>query len=163
MLQRYAYLFDSAKEEILSKAEEKLMESEEYFTIAQKNKSWAFGNAIRIIRQIQKIKQYELAEKVSKDERALRSLEAELTDVSVEQAMLFAKVFNVEVNLIYELAKDQGKINNVVHTAKRDGIVVNQGQTEASQDILSQWIKDLEHRVHNLETTRHQQQEKKDH
>jgi hypothetical protein len=59
----------------------------------------------------------------------------------------------VDFTLIYEVAKEQVPFHNIVHEAKRDSIVVNQGADlgKGLVDHLLSRIEILEDRVKELE------------
>ncbi len=57
------------------------------------------------------------------------------------------------ITLIYEMAKEQVPLQNIVHEAKRDGIVVNQSQDAGKGvfEYLINRIETLEKRISALE------------
>jgi hypothetical protein len=87
------------------------------------------------------------------DERSLREIEADRTHVSAEQVENFASFYKVDVKVIYELAKEQVPLQNIVHEAKCDGIVVNQNPdaNKGLVEYLMSKIDRLEQRLGDLE------------
>ncbi len=122
------------------------------FILPQNSDTMNFGKALKTIRLVKGLNQKEAANLVHMDDRTLRDIEADKTRISAEQVELFASIYKVDITLIYEMAKEQVPLQNIVYEAKRDGIVVNQGQ-ELSKgvDYLLLRIEGLETRVKELE------------
>lgn len=86
--------------------------------------------------------------------RTLREIESERRHLSADEVQIFSEVYKIDVKLIYEMAQDKVPLQNIVYEAKRDGIVVNNGQGadyEHSFEYLLIKIKGLEDRVAALE------------
>ncbi len=112
-----------------------------------------FGKALKTVRLIKGMSQKEAAGLLHIDDRTLRDIEADKTRVTAEQVEQFAAVYLVDITLIYEMAKEQVPLQNIVHEAKRDGIVVNQNQDVGKGIIeyLMSRVETLEARVRQLE------------
>ena len=87
-----------------------------------------FGKALKTVRLVKGLSQKEAATLVHMDDRTLRDIEADKTRITAEQVEHFASIYKVDITLIYEMAKELVPLQNIVYEAKRDGIVVNQGQ-----------------------------------
>jgi tripartite-type tricarboxylate transporter receptor subunit TctC len=87
------------------------------------------------------------------DDRTLRDIEADKTRITAEQVEHFASIYKVDITLIYKMAKEQVPLQNIVYEAKRDGIVVNQGQEPGKGvfDHLMSRLEGLEARIRELE------------
>lgn len=112
-----------------------------------------FGKALKTVRLIKGMSQKEAAGLLHIDDRTLRDIEADKTRVTAEQIEQFASVYLVDITLIYEMAKEQVPLQNIVHEAKRDGIVVNQSQDTGKSlfEYLMNRIELLEKRITALE------------
>ena len=112
-----------------------------------------FGKALKTVRLVKGLSQKEAATLVHIDDRTLRDIEADKTRITAEQVEHFASIYKVDITLIYEMAKEQVPLQNIVYEAKRDGIVVNQGQ-EPGKEILDRILsrlEDLKARMRNME------------
>jgi len=111
-----------------------------------------FGKALKTIRLVKGLSQKEAAGLVHMDDRTLREIEADKTRISAEQVELFATTYKVDITLIYEMAKDQVSLQNIVHEAKRDGIVVNQAQEHSNGmfEYLMQRLDKLEAQIKDM-------------
>lgn len=123
------------------------------FTFAQNPPLMNFGKALKTVRLVKGLSQKEAAHLVHMDDRTLRDIEADKTRITAEQVELFASIYRVDITLIYEMAKEQVPFQNIVHEAKRDGIVVNQGTDlgKGLVDHLLSRIEILEARLKELE------------
>lgn len=112
-----------------------------------------FGKALKTVRLIKGISQKEAAGLLHMDDRTLRDIEADKTRITAEQVEQFAGVYLVDITLIYDMAKEQVPLQNIVHEAKRDGIVVNQNQEigKGLIEYLISRVEILETRVQQLE------------
>jgi transcriptional regulator with XRE-family HTH domain len=112
-----------------------------------------FGKALKTVRLIKGLSQKEAAGLLHIDDRTLRDIEADKTRITAEQVEQFAGVYLVDITLIYEMAKEQVPLQNIVHEAKRDGIVVNQSQDTSKSvfEYLMNRIELLEKRITALE------------
>lgn len=111
-----------------------------------------FGKALKTLRVVKGLSQKEAASLVHMDDRTLRDIEADKTRISAEQVELFASVYKVDITLIYEMAKEQIPLQNIVYEAKRDGIV-HQG-TPVENGVVEQLLSRLavlEARIRELE------------
>lgn len=107
-----------------------------------------FGRALKILRSIKSLNQIEVASGVYMDERTYREIEADRRALSAKEVALFADFFKVDIQLIYDIAQNTVPIHNMVHEAKRDGIVINQGkETQDNSDLIAYLLK----RVRELE------------
>lgn len=59
------------------------------------------------------------------------------------------KFYNIEPEVVFDLALSKATFQNVVHKAQRDGIVVNQGQV-SENDVRDKYIALLEKQVNQL-------------
>jgi transcriptional regulator with XRE-family HTH domain len=118
-------------------------------SIFAKNSYMQFAKALKILRHIKGLTQVEIAQGVFMDERTYREIESGRKSISAEQVQTFADFFQVEVKLIYDIAQDSISTQNIVHEAKRDGIVINNAQEESKELItyLLGRIKDLEQEI----------------
>ncbi len=92
----------------------------------------------------------EAAQTLGIDERTLRDIEAGKTKLISERFDQMLDLYKIDRDLVFELAQNNSGLHNVVHEAKRDGIVVN--QSDASK-VPSQDLAMLQKRVEVLEAT----------
>jgi transcriptional regulator with XRE-family HTH domain len=102
-----------------------------------------FGKALKTIRLLQGLSQKEAASLLHMDDRTLRNIEADKTRITAEQVEQFASIYRVDITLIYEMAKEQVPFQNIVHEAKRDGIVVNQ-DADLGKGLVDHFLSRLE-------------------
>jgi|688.fasta_scaffold1002339_2 DNA phosphorothioation-dependent restriction protein DptG len=112
-----------------------------------------FGKALKTVRLVKGLSQKEAAGLLHMDDRTLRDIEADKTRITAEQVEQFARIYLVDITLIYEIEKEQVPLQNIVHEAKRDGIVVNQNQDigKGVIEYLISRIEILENKVRQLE------------
>ena len=115
-----------------------------------------FAKALKILRHIKGFTQVEIAQGVYMDERTYREIESGRKSLSAEQVQVFADFFQVEVKLIYDIAQDSISTQNIVHEAKRDGIVINNAQDESKEVVtyLLARVKVLEQEIKTLREQR---------
>lgn len=110
-----------------------------------------FGKALKILRSVKEMTQSEVANAVHMEERTYREVESDRRALSAKEIAVFAQFFQVDVQLIYDIAQDSAPVQNIVHEARRDGIVIHHGKTtEAHNEVvhyLLQRIKDLEEQL----------------
>lgn len=114
----------------------------------------SYGKALKTIRLIKGLLQEDVASKAHVDVRTLREIESERRHLSADEVQKFSEIYKIDVKLIYEMAQDQVPLQNIVYEAKRDGIVVNNGQgidNPYSLEYLLTKYKELENRVAELE------------
>jgi transcriptional regulator with XRE-family HTH domain len=112
-----------------------------------------FGKALKTVRLVKGLSQKEAAGLLHMDDRTLRDIEADKTRITAEQVEQFARIYLVDITLIYEIEKEQVPLQNIVHEAKRDGLVVNQNQDigKGVIEYLISRIEILENKVRQLE------------
>lgn len=112
-----------------------------------------FGKALKILRSVKDLTQSEVANLVHMEERTYREIESDRRALSAKEIAVFAQFFQVDVQLIYDIAQDAAPVQNIVHEARRDGIVIHHGkEAEANQEVvyyLLQRIKALEQELFN--------------
>lgn len=109
-----------------------------------------YGQAFRTIRLIRNLSLEQVADALSIDERSLRDIESGKTKVVSERSQQMTKFYNVEPELVFELAAGRATFQNIIHDAKRDAIVVNQGQAP-EKDIQEKYVAALEKRIDEME------------
>ncbi len=112
-----------------------------------------FGKALKTIRLVQGLDQTDVAKLAHMDVRTLREIEADRTRIPAEQVEIFAGIYKVSIQIIYDMAREEVQLQNIVYEAKRDGIVVNQGQDlgKGVFDHLMSRLEKLESRIKELE------------
>ncbi len=106
-----------------------------------------FGKALKILRLIKELNQAQVATGVHMEERTYREIESDRRSISAKEVILFADFYRIDIQLIYDIAKDTLPLQNIVHEAKRDGIVINNGNGTPPTDLITyllQRIKELE-------------------
>lgn len=111
-----------------------------------------FGKALKILRSIKDLNQIDVASGIHMEERTYREIESDRRALSAKEVLLFADFFEVDVQLIYDIARDLLPVQNIVHEAKRDGIVINNSKVSNIENheivsLLLQRIKELESRI----------------
>lgn len=104
-----------------------------------------YGHAFKIVRQIKQIPIKDAATNLGIDERSLRDIENGKTTLVTERFGQLLDFYKIDHNLIFELAEDKVSLQNVVHEAKRDGIVVNQNKN--LEALLEARIVNLENQL----------------
>jgi transcriptional regulator with XRE-family HTH domain len=113
-----------------------------------------FGKALKILRSIKELHQSDVAAGVFMEERTYREIESDRRAMSAKEVILFAEFYKIDIQLIYDIAMDTIPLQNIVHEAKRDGIVINNVPSgESTSELVSyllQRIKDLEQHISDL-------------
>lgn len=109
----------------------------------------AYGKAFKTIRLIKDIPLEEAADGLGIDKRTLWDIESDETKVVFERFEQMTKFYNIEPEVVFDLALSKATFQNVVHKAQRDGIVVNQGQV-SENDVRDKYIALLEKQVNQL-------------
>lgn len=110
-----------------------------------------YGHAFKVIWQIKNIPLKEAAFSLGIDERSLRDIENGKTALVTERFDQLLSYYKIDYKLIFELASGDAPLHNVVHEAKRDGIVVHQaGNSDALAEVHDK-LSRIEHRLDNME------------
>ncbi len=109
----------------------------------------SYGKAFKTIRLIKDMRLDEAAQTLGIDERTLRDIEAGKTKLISERFDQMLALYKIDRELVFELAQSNSGLHNVVHEAKRDGIVVN--QSGSSKEPSPQDLEMLQKRVEALE------------
>ncbi len=110
----------------------------------------SYGKAFKTIRLIKDMRLDEAAQTLGIDERTLRDIEAGKTKLISERFDQMLDLYKIERDLVFDLAQNNSGLHNVVHEAKRDGIVVHQADAskESTEDLTM-----LQKRIEVLEAT----------
>lgn len=88
------------------------------------------------------------------DERTYREIESDRRALSAKEVIVFAEFYKIDIQLIYDIAMDTVPLQNIVHEAKRDGIVINNApNAENTNEVVAyllQRIKELETQIAEL-------------
>lgn len=113
-----------------------------------------FGKALKILRSIKDLHQSDVASGVFMDERTYREIESDRRALSAKEVIVFAEFYKIDIQLIYDIAMDTVPLQNIVHEAKRDGIVINNApNAENTNEVVAyllQRIKELETQIAEL-------------
>lgn len=102
-----------------------------------------FGKALRTIRLLEGLSQKEAASLLHMDDRTLRNIETDKTRITAEQVEHFARIYAVDIDLIYHMAKEQVSFQNILHESKR-GSVVPIKSTDSWKELFDPLLSRLE-------------------
>lgn len=119
----------------------------------------AYGKAFRTVRLIKAIPLGIAANDLDIDERTLRDIESGKTDIISPRFDQMLKYYSIPNQVIFDLATDHSKFQNIIHNAKRDAVVVNQGTVPSSEQTahdklvtaLEKQVEHLQNQIRHLE------------
>lgn len=111
-----------------------------------------YGKAFRTVRLIKDIPLGQAASDLDVDERTLRDIESGKTDIITPRFDQMLAYYFIPHQVIFDLAADQSKFQNIIHNAKRDAVVVNQGAVPSSeQTVQEKLVNSLEKQIEQLQ------------
>lgn len=113
-----------------------------------------YSKAFRTVRLIKDIPLGQAASDLDVDERTLRDIESGKTDIISPRFDQLLKYYSIPHQVIFDLAADQSKFQNVIHKAKSETVQINQGAAAASSEQTTQdkLVSSLEKQIEQLQS-----------